>query len=74
MKGESKRLKNESMIINTAELNLLTLQNRLFVCDAHLEMMALSADRHMALRHLKIALIGKWCLTLTTGAFNRDSI
>ena len=30
---------------------------------AHLEMVALSADRHMVLRHLKIALIGKRRLT-----------
>ena len=29
---------------------------------AHLEMVALSADRHLVLCHLKIALIGKWRL------------
>ena len=29
----------------------------------HLEMVKLSADRHAVLRHLKIALIGKWHLT-----------
>ena len=42
---------------------LATLQNRLIGCDAHLEMVALSDDRPMVVRHLKIMQIGIWRLT-----------
>ena len=42
---------------------LATLQNRLIGCDAHLEMVALSDDRPMVVRHLKITQISIWRLT-----------
>ena len=54
MKGESKGLRNKLMIIYFAAFDLQTLQHRLFACDIHLKIVALSADRHMNLRHLRL--------------------